>query len=197
MRVLTSLAASTVIAISLDASALTFRFDNSATPIAGNQWEYHQGGIQATLTSTGGNLFYNVVEGAVGVGNNLLNGALASGQTMTVSFDQPVIISKIYFRQWENPVIWPLDQVKFSGGGEVLTLTDSGEGAFDLWDVFNLGDINLSSFVLTPTNLTTAVYLWGIDIEAAEVPLPAAAWLFGSALLGLVVRGRRRATQPA
>ncbi len=192
MRILSSVAASAILAFSLDASALTFRFDNSASHMAGNQWQYSQGGIQATVSSQGGDLFYNSVEDAIGVGHTVFDGAMAQHESMSVSFNQPVVISKIYFRQWENPGLFiTYDQVVFNGGGQTLTLTNSGQGV-TLLDSFNLPDITLDGFSLTPNNSLTAVYLWGIDIETAEIPLPAAAWLFGSAVMALGAGGRRR-----
>lgn len=40
---------------------------------------------------------------------------------------------------------------------------------------------------------TVGSFSYGIDLQIAPVPVPAAVWLFGSALLGLLGIGRRRA----
>lgn len=198
MRILTCLAASAVFAASLNASAAVLRFDDSATQISTNEWIYEMDGVQATVISENGRIFYNPVEGAIGVGTNVLNGAMSWGETLTIRFDQPVTISQISFRQWENPgLIFTYDEVIFRNDdtGGLLTLTDSGQGAFDLLDHFALPDITLSSFTLIPNNQRTAVYLWGIEFETTEIPLPGAVWLFGTALAGLGVAGRRRTVE--
>lgn len=200
MRILTCLAASAVFAASLNASAAVLRFDDSATQISTNEWIYEMDGVQvqATVISENGRIFYNPVEDAIGVGTNVLNGAMSWGETLTIRFDQPVTISQISFRQWENPgLIFTYDEVIFRNDdtGGLLTLTDSGQGAFDLLDHFALPDITLSSFTLIPNNQRTAVYLWGIEFETTEIPLPGAVWLFGTALAGLGVAGRRRTVE--
>ena len=38
---------------------------------------------------------------------------------------------------------------------------------------------------------------WRAQLDAAPVPIPAAVWLFGSALAGLGMFGRRKASMPA
>lgn len=200
MRILTCLAASAVFTASLNASAAVLRFDDSATQISTNEWVYEIDGVQvqATVISENGRIFYNPVEDAIGVGTNVLNGAMSWGETLTIRFDQPVTISQISFRQWENPgLIFTYDEVIFRNDdtGGLLTLTDSGQGAFDLLDHFALPDITLSSFTLIPNNQRTAVYLWGIEFETTEIPLPGAVWLFGTALAGLGVAGRRRTVE--
>lgn len=198
MRILTCLAASAFFAASLNASAAVLRFDDSATQISTNEWIYEIDGVQATVISENGRIFYNPVEGAIGVGTNVVNGAMSWGETLTIRFDQPVTISQISFRQWENPgLIFTYDEVVFRNDdtGGLLTLTNSGQGAFDLLDHFALPDITLSSFTLIPNNQRTAVYLWGIEFETTEIPLPGAVWLFGTALAGLGVAGRRRTAE--
>ena len=97
-------------------------------------------------------------------------------------------------------------------GDEVIFTSDGGNAVFDKSDdvsgpedKFDTG-ITLTSFTLTPeqdgkngagaTN-RTAVYLHSVDFTVSEVPLPAAAYLFGSALAGLVAVGRRRARATA
>ena len=198
MKRTASLAAMVVLAFSLDASATTFRFDDSADVIAGNQWQYTQDGIQAVVTSAGGNITYNNSFDAIGVSG--LFSSLNLTESLSVSFDQPVTISKLYFKSWQDPQLFGtivIDQVVFNGGGTSLTLTDSGQSFFDLLDIgalssFELPDIALNSFSLNPNSLLTGVYLWGVLVEAAEIPLPAAAWLFGSGLMGLLVMRRRQ-----
>jgi len=198
MRASMLVAATAAAVLSIEASAATLRFDDSATILSTNQWQYTVDDIEVTVTSNGGRIFYNSVEDAIGVGTNLLNGAMSWGETLTVSFDRPVYLSQISFRQWENPgpvfgIVY--DEVVLSSGDTLLTLTDSGQGIFDLVDHFALPDLLVDSFTLTPNNKRTAVYLWGIDVQ--EVPLPGAVWLFGSALAGLGIVRRRRQPQLA
>lgn len=168
--------------------------------------------VSVTTSSAGGGLYYNNVEDAIGVGSNNINGAMGfkslifvvptftTDETMTVSFDREVTVDTVFFRQWENSVGGFGDLVQFdysggtSGSGSLL-FSDSGigDGLGQLLDPFAAG-ISLTSFTITPfqdgnklngANAKTAVYLHSLDFNVTEVPVPAAAWLFGSALLGL------------
>lgn len=166
--------------------------------------------VSVTVAVSGHGLHYNGVEKAIGVGSSNFNGAIGyrSGilsftelETMTVSFDKEVTLEHSFFRQWENNVLGFGDKVYFdySGGGSGSgTLTFEESGAFGLIDGFMVG-LNLTSFTLRPeqdgkklngANARTAVYLHSVDFT--EVPVPAAAWLFASGLLGLVTVSRRK-----
>lgn len=155
---------------------------------------YSSAGVTGTASTTGGALFYNGVENAIGVGTNVFNGAIASGETLSVTFSETVTVNTVYFRQWENPGLFiTYDKVKFdyTPGGD-LTFTNSGQG-ITLLDSFSTGGIDMSGFTLLPQNGLTAVYLHSIDFNViSPVPVPAAAWLFGSAILGLFGVARRK-----
>src|SRR5690625_4043033 len=157
MKRMTSAAAAVLLVASLDAGAASLRFDNSAQKPSDSEWVYQLGDLTATVTSQGGPLFYNGVERAIGVGTSVFNGAIANNETVTVHFNQPVTLSQISFRQWENP--GPLgtvyDRVVLSWDeGQSITLTDSGQGV-DLLDDFVLPDIELTQFTLTPDHHNT------------------------------------------
>lgn len=184
-----------------------------------NSGTYSNSGVTATVTVTGGSRYYSSTENAIGIGNSALNGAIGSSgvfgttfvesETMTVTFSQEVILDTVWFRQWENKVLCCGDEVHFdytggaSGTGSLL-FSNSGLGDGPLLDPFAAG-VRLTSFTIRPeqdgldgsgngASNDTAVYLHSVDfsIPPPEVPLPAAAWLFGSALLGLGAAGRRR-----
>ena len=188
MKFLTALAA---VAFTASANAATMYFNNGSG-------SYTESGVTGTATTTGGSLFYNGVENAIGVGSNVFDGALAQGETLKIDFGQSIKVNKVYFRQWENPFIVTYDKVKFDydPGGD-LTWTNSGQGV-TLLDSFSTGGIDMNSFTLLPQNGVTAIYLHSIDFDVpvtSEVPVPAAVWLFGSALFGLFGVARRRSAK--
>ena len=53
------------------------------------------------------------------------------------------------------------------------------------------GEIGISGF---PRDLQTELQSGSIDVEVSVIPVPAAVWLFGTALIGLIGFGRRRKT---
>lgn len=212
-KLLTGLAATAVLAAS-GAQASTINFDNGSG-------SYSADGVNATVTVTtaksGQGLHYNGVENAIGVGNNNVNGAIGfkelfilvpiftEAETMTVTFDQEITLDNVWLRQWEDNVLGFGDEVyiDYSGGSSgVGTLNfDQSDELVLLRDRFDAGSISLTQFTLRPeqdgsngagANNNTAVYLHSVDFTVSQVPIPAAAWLFGSALLGLVSVGRRR-----
>ena len=72
-----------------------------------------------------------------------------------------------------------------AGPNYVWYLFDRGDGAFEgTWDTVSLSDKDLS-------HLTLYIKEDG-SVPPAIIPVPAAAWLFASALLGLIGIGRRR-----
>ena len=178
-------------------------------------------GVTATVSVTTARsqdgLYYNGVEDAIGVGSSLTTGGMGykSGpsfscgfigcftedETITVTFNQQVTVDTIYMRQWENNVLGFGDEVNFtSNGGDLLFDESDGKAKLGLVDSFDTG-VTLTSFTLTPeqdgrngtgAKVRTSVYLHSLDFTVSQVPLPAAAYLFGSALVGLIAVGRRR-----
>lgn len=146
---------------------------------------YLAAGTSFIVGTQGGPLFYNPVENAIGVGHTVFDGAIALGEELSIQMSDTINIQKIYFRQWENPLLfWPLDSVNLSTNSNTITLTDSGQGV-QLLDQFS---VNLTDDYLKikANNGLTAIYLHSIEFETPlHVPAPPAAWLFGSALIGL------------
>lgn len=201
----------TAVFASSGASAATMYFNNGSGT-------YTADGVTASVSVTtsqsGDGLFYNSVENAIGIGSNVVNAGIGfkkltflvvpnftEAETMTVSFDQEVTLDTIFFRQWENNFLGFGDEVDFdyaggASGSGTLTFTDSGVSG--LLDPFAVG-VSLTEFTLRPeqNGAETSFYLHSVDFTVSEVPLPAAAYLFGSALAGLVAVGRRRAKAAA
>jgi hypothetical protein len=217
MKLFYSLGASAALVLASSmASAATINFNNGSGT-------YSAGGVTATVAVTTNRsqdgLYYNGVENAIGIGNSATTGAIGyshyafpigkyvENETMTVSFDQEITLDNVWLRQWENNFLGFGDEVNLSySGGSSGTGTlnfDLSDQTSGLLDRFGAGGISLTQFTLTPeqdgTNgagatVRTAVYLHSVDFEVSQVPLPAAVWLFGSALFGLVGVSRRRKT---
>ncbi|MCB1703123.1 MAG: hypothetical protein H6985_06475 [Pseudomonadales bacterium] len=181
--------------------------------------------VTVTTSSAGGGLYYNSTENAIGVGNSATNGGIGyqafcafcfptfttftEAETMTVTFDQEVTVDTVFFRQWENNILGYGDEVHFnysggaSGTGSILFSNSGLSDLTTLLDPFSAG-VSLTAFTITPeqdgsdsfgvTN-DTVVYLHSVDFTVSQVPLPGAAWLMGSALLGLVGVSRRRSAR--
>lgn len=213
-KLLSTFAGCALFAAAAGSQAATINFNNGSGV-------YSAGGVTATVSVTtvrsGDGLYYNSTENAIGVGSSKTTGAMGykeynlfkcgfvgcftEGETITVTFDQEVTVDNVYLRQWEDNVAGFGDEVNFtSAGGNVNFDKSDGYDGSILVDRFETG-VTTTSFTLTPvqggTNgagatVKTAVYLHSLDFSVSEVPLPAAAWLFGSAMLGLIGVGRRR-----
>lgn len=112
---------------------------------------------------------------------------------LVFSFNQKVTLGGISFRQWEN-LKDKVDLVTDSGETVELRHSDyKGEGI--LVDYFTFATpLTLKSFTLKAVGgAVTAVYIHGLQDAkpVSEVPVPAAAWLMGSALVGLAGVARR------
>ena len=176
------------LAISTAASATAITFNNATG-------SYSSGtGITANVTASGGSLYYNsasILSGSgIGVKGalELLSGPLTNGESLTVTFNQAVNLNSISFAAWEGGI----DQVtmSYTSGSQTFSNTFNT----NMIDTFSTGGILLNSFSITPSGslaLTTSTYLNSLDVTPA-VPVPAAAWLFGSGLLGLAGFGRKR-----
>lgn len=195
-----------VAAFALVAASLS----QAATLTLGNNWQsfqhgtatYSAGPLTVTVQGIGGSLFYNGTTflGArdyLGVGNNIFDGAVTYHEGLVVGFSQNVRLTSIGLSQWENG--WETARLAFGSDAVTLAGSHRQEGPFgtrDYWD-FGAG-LALDEFNLRPQSGAPAFYLFEIGYELVgptEVPLPAATWLFGSAILGVVIVGRRKALQ--
>lgn len=97
-----------------------------------------------------------------------------------------------------------LNGVAASGGitGQYDGGTGFGGQAYDAQYLFtwDIAATDLFSFTFNAVGSSMSLDTVAIDIgpsSVSEVPVPAAAWLFGSAVLGMAGIGRRRNKQPA
>ncbi len=166
----------------------TFSFDGPGIASKHDSLSFTEDGITLTATAPGEEVAYyweglGVSQG--GWGSNTLE----DNETLLISFDQTVILSEIWFRQWENNG----DRVVFFSGsdGTDVTFADSGQGVFELVDYFYMDDLILDSFTITGNASGTAAWLKGLNVETyVPVPIPGAIWLIGSGLF--LLAGTRR-----
>lgn len=146
--------------------------------------------ITAELTSPDGNLGAYSLDG-IGVKTGFFNlPGLQNGETLRVDFDQTVNIGLITLRQWEGP-----DEVVLGYGAGLSITLDSDSCAFCSAESFAINLVGLDYITLTGNSGLTVALLAGFDnvtLTTTEVPVPAAAWLFGSALVSLAGIGRKR-----
>ncbi len=134
-------------------------------------------------------------QGANGSGGTIFEGGYiyistsTDGVTNITPFDTvDASASNIPFLAGGNGHILPAPNQTTAG----LVIDDSGNGTLPgLWDLaFFSPTFNNAAGALTLFGQTAGVFFEG---TVSPVPVPAAAWLFGSALLGLAGVGRRRA----
>ena len=111
------------------------------------------------------------------------------GETLTLLFDQEVFIDQIVFRNGDHGT-------SFAGVFDLdIDSGAAGSGEYALTNIFNPADtLKGTEFVFSNFNCKTCnPYQFYIEtLEVSEVPIPAAVWLFGSGLIGLVGVARRR-----
>ncbi|HSB96778.1 MAG TPA: VPLPA-CTERM sorting domain-containing protein [Spongiibacteraceae bacterium] len=140
-----------------------------------------------------------------------------STEALTFTFSEKVKLNTVTFTQWENNYLGFGDWATFTyyvgttntvAGTVEFKNSGLGDGASVLLDPFSLGGLELSKFTITgkkgtktvgSSNVTawTSFYVHDLDYTkiaaTPTVPVPAAAWLMGSGVLGLAGVARRRA----
>ena len=164
---------------------LTALFDDGGTAGSVNLTLTVSGGVElATVTQ----VYLNVADGITGLGNGIFGG---SGPSGTVTYAPPPIRadgSGLY----DILIDFPLNSDTF-GAGESVTVLFTADGlvasSFNDWSTLEFGS-------------TTGPYLAAAKFQTTgngsqsdwvgAVPVPAAVWLFGSGLIGLIGVARRK-----
>lgn len=149
------------------------------------------GTITATVTSaSGGNVGAYDIDG-FGVKDGFFNlPGLQNGEILRVDFSETVDIGTLTMRQWEGPDEAIL--VGYGTGGS-LNLSADSCGLCSA-ETFGVNLTGIDYLTIQGNSGLTVTLLAGLgDVElTSAVPVPAAAWLFGSALIGLAGLGRRK-----
>ncbi len=187
IRILTGLL---VLGLANAASAATFTYENTnagpqtddgitvsfAAPLSGQNVGYYTGlGIDA--------------EEGVGIdsGGFFSSNALAQGELLRINFSTTVQLAAIRLGQWQVS-----ESVTFTANNGNSVTWNTESAAFSSYETVNLSSLgNLDYIDFTANTGTTWATINQIQGVSA-VPLPAAAWLFGSALMGLMGVARRR-----
>ena len=108
--------------------------------------------------------------------------ALGDAETLRIDFAQTVNLGELRLRRFDR---WDNLEVNWSGGSMLI---DDGTSARNEFRTLNLTAIDWVSF--TSEGNRSQFLVAGMN-DVTAVPLPAAAWLFGSALAMLFAGGRR------
>lgn len=162
--------------------------------------EAYDGSLSVGCQSSGGMLKCD--RDGAGIGDDEISGiSVVAGQKLTLSFDSAVYLSSLHFLDL-------YDDRDGGNGREEATITIDG-AAYAVAAVGSNGDGGYADWTFEPILAQTIEFtaatgsLFEDDAQndyavagagVSVVPIPAAAWLFGSALMGLVGFGRRRKT---
>ena len=163
--------------------------------------EGYDGSLNTGCQANGGPLKCD--KDGAGIGNDEITGlAIGSGQTLSLVFETDVYISSLDFLDvYRNPDGKRGEQATISIEGSLFTanaIETSGQGGYVNLDLLSLGGPVLGNTILFTANPDSQFWddhnndyaFAGMQVSA--VPVPAAMWLFGTALLGLAGFGRKR-----
>ncbi len=160
--------------------------------IQGNSYSMTDGGVTVTVSAVNNQLAYYTIDGGKGLGNSgcyalICSAGIQKNETLQVSFSQAVTVTGLSLGAWDGPDTAALVATP---GGSMTIDTDPTASQVDTFDLSSLGEI--TSFTITDTKFGGIFTLRGLEVQVTPVPLPAAAWLFMSALGGLVGARRMR-----
>lgn len=172
------------LALSTGVSAASFDFTGGSTSGATSS----DGVITVSFSTPSGSV--TATGGGVGVKDGWVNaGALQNNETLRLDFSATTNIGSLFLTGWEGP-----DRLTLTYDGGVVDINDDNNG----WGSNETYAINLTGvtfITLKGNSWGTATRLSGLGNVSAtpsEVPVPAAAWLFGTALVGLAGIARKR-----
>jgi len=121
------------------------------------------------------------------------SGAFVSGDAFTITFDQTIQAVGLYVISAD--LIFADDFTITTNSGQSVSNTATADVTLTDGDAFFIGliedDSNLGFNSITLSSQDFGFLFNVDDITVSSVPLPAAVWLFGSGLLGLVGMSRR------
>lgn len=180
------LAGALISAIAGTASATTYTFNNNGSVFTVD-------GIKLTVTVATGSV--NNTSAGLGVkrsgaeDGSMNSDLINEGKDKLIfTFDKAVKLTNFSMSSWQNGSA--LDQADLTYNGVTTRLPNTGPNfAFSL-------PIYVTSFTLTAKGGGTAFRVKSLDVTqqpvAPTVPVPAAAWLMGSGLVGLAGLARRQ-----
>jgi hypothetical protein len=165
--------------------------------------EGYDGSLNTGCQSNGGPLKCD--RDGTGVSNDEITGlAASSGQTLRLVFDSEVAISRFDFLDlYLKPDGQSGEQATIHAAGGPYTVDaveSSGQGGYAFLDFLSIGGPIIGTTILFTANSDSQFWddhnndyaFAGMKVSA--VPVPAAVWLFGSAMIGLLGFQRRRRT---
>lgn len=180
MKKTTLLACATALTASSLAGAANFDFNKFGGGYS-DSLDFVEDGIGINVTALGGSKVSWTSEG-LGRGTNGFNYKMANGEGLSFTFTEAVDIGT-------------MDVIGASSGNISWTAASGETGVFsNATDDADVGLINITSLSLISNG--NYITLMGINdvfaTSVSEVPVPGAAWLFGSALLGLAGVAKKR-----
>ncbi len=175
--------------------AITYDFSPSATgsSVPSSGYSTSVSGVGTTITASGGNnlAYYKFLlapSATHGIGHSGgADAALQIGESLYVTFTQDVVVNSLTFGAWDGAD----HGAKATVGGNSITF-NSGSNATGNYTFNGLGLSVLAgqTMSINALSLGSVFTLRGMDVT--PVPVPAAAWLFASAIGGLFSARRLR-----